>query len=252
MVLLKDFQKRFQNVFGTKPKIGYDRARVYSKEIYNNLTKEWNFYSSSWILPRLSKENLKLWLRAFFDCEAWVEIESRKNRRIALDSINYKGLIEIQRALRLLNIESHIRGIKNRDTFRLQIFGKQNMKGFAIEIGFIHPDKNKKLEELIASYPNYIWDFPIDKKKLKVFIRNKAKIKKPYIIRIFSSKNENIELLQKILREKFGIESKFYENKSGQGIKYYELAIQKKKSVKKALKYSLLNKQQISRMEGLK
>jgi len=57
--------------------------------------------------------------------------------------------------------------------------------------------------------------------------------------------------LRNVLKEKFDIESKIYKNKSGQGIEYYELAIQKKESVKKALNHGLLNKEQISRMEVL-
>jgi hypothetical protein len=252
IVLLMDFQKRFQNLFGVKPKIGHDRARVYSKEIHNKLVKKWNFYSSSWKLPKLLSGNLKLWLRAFFDCEAWVEIEGRKNRRIGLDSINYKGILAIQNALISFGIESHIRRVKNRNIYRLQIFGKQNIENFTNEIGFLHPDKNNKLKKIINSYPDYIWNFPTELDKLKKFIRNKTKIKKPYTIRILSNKKENIISLNSLLKKKFDIESRTYENKNGKGTKYHELSIQKKEYINKALKHDLLNKQQILRMEDLK
>lgn len=252
VALLKDFQKRFHSVFGVKPHAGQDRARINSKEIYNKLTRDWNFYSNSWRLPVMSTENLKFWLRAFFDCEAWVEVQGRKNRRIGLDSINHEGLIEIQKSLKLFGIESQIRTVKDRNIFRLQIFGKTNIENFAKKIGFVHPDKNKKLEKAVDSYPDYIWNFPDNLDKLRGFIRNKTRIKRPYTIRIFSVKKQNITTLRDILREKFDMESQIHESRSGQGIRYFELAVQKKDSVKKALKHDLLNKKQISRMEVLK
>jgi len=249
IVLLEDFQKRFQSFFGIKPRIGHDRARIYSKEIHNKLVKKWNFYSNSWKLPKMSDRNLKLWLRAFFDCEAWVEVQCRKNRRIGLDSINHKGLVAIQAALKSFNIESKIKNIKNRNMSRLQIFGKKNIEKFANEIGLLHPEKIEKLKRTINSYPHYIWIFPYEIGELREFIREKTKIKKPYIIRVVSNRKENLKTLQNILEENFDIDSKIYERKNGQNTRYYELAIQKKESVKKALKHDLLNKQQISRME---
>jgi len=192
LTLLADFQNRFERLFGIKPKIGDGRARVFSKDIYQKLTEEWNFYSDSWKLPEIGGKCLNLWLRAFFDCEGWVECTSRKNRRIGLDSINRRGLIQMQNSLSLIGINSKIRKVEKRSTWRLQIFGKDNIEKFSQEIGFLHPGKKEKLQEMINSYPNYVWNFPEDKRELQEFvmkiIKTKAKVKKPFIIRIISNK----------------------------------------------------------------
>lgn len=250
LTLLADFQNRFERVFGIKPKIAHGRARVYSKDVYSMLTKEWNFYSDSWKLPEIKGRCLNLWLRAFFDCEGWVELDGRKNRRIGLDSINKKGLIQVQSSLKLIGINSKIRKIANRSTWRLQIFGKNNIEKFSQEVGFLHQTKKKKLQEIVSSYPNYVWNFPEDKLELQKFvtniIRTKAKIRKPFIIRVISNKKQNIEKLKSSLFLLFAIESKIYENKSGQGTTYFELSIQKKESARKALINDLLNSESLS------
>ena len=68
-ILLEDFQKKFQIIFGLKPYLVNDsRCRIQNKEIYYTLTKDFSYYSYKWKLPKLSKSNLKCWLQAFFDC----------------------------------------------------------------------------------------------------------------------------------------------------------------------------------------
>ena len=69
-VLLDDFEKRFYAYFKVKPIRCKDgRTRLQRKEFYYKLTENFSYYSREWVLPILSKENLKIWLRAFFDCE---------------------------------------------------------------------------------------------------------------------------------------------------------------------------------------
>jgi hypothetical protein len=256
MVLLSDFQKRFETKFNIKPKIAYGRARVYSKEIYERLVNEWDFYSKSWKLPEMPKQKLKLWLRAFFDCEAWIEVEGRKNRRIGLDSINHSGIMHIRNALESMGIISRVKKNKNKNTYRLQIFGKRNIHRFEKEIGFLHPDKNRKLQEAIDSYPNYLWDFPENPTENEEFVRKimceKARFRKPSYIAVVSNRTENIKTLSLLLKRLFNVKSRLYESRSGQGTKYHELIINRKKSVAKALKHRLLNKEQLMRMEDSK
>jgi hypothetical protein len=92
MTLLKDFQEKFQIVFVLKPHITNEgRCRIQNKEIYCQLTKDfsyYSYYSYKWTLPELSPEHLTFWLRAFFDCEGWVENQPRKSRLIGLDCCN--------------------------------------------------------------------------------------------------------------------------------------------------------------------
>lgn len=71
-ILLKDFHDKFYNYFNKKPHIyRNERVRIGSKEIYNYLTDNFgSFYSKDWTLPKLNNKNLKLWLRAYFDCDS--------------------------------------------------------------------------------------------------------------------------------------------------------------------------------------
>jgi intein-encoded DNA endonuclease-like protein len=229
-VLLKDFQNRFEKSFGKSPRIRKDgRCVVNSKKIYHEIIKQGSFYSNAWSLPNLQHRNMKLWLRAFFDCEAWVELNGRKNRRIGLDSINANGLIKIQQALKSIGIESKINENKNRKTRRLQIFGKENLELFEKEVGFLHPMKKSKLREVVISYPTYMWEFPKERTELKIFIskimKEKARFKKPASIRIVSIIENNLKKTSSLLFDLYGIESRIYKRRNGRGNQYFELMV---------------------------
>lgn len=151
--LLKDFQTKFKEVFNIEPIITNEgRCKAQNKAIYYFLTKDFSYYSYEWSLPKLSKKNLKYWLRAFFDCEAWVENQPRISRLIGLDCCNEQGLLSIQKALKRFNIDSQIKKRKNRTIWRLTICGYENIKKFRKEINFLHPDKNLKLKNALNSY----------------------------------------------------------------------------------------------------
>jgi len=151
--LLKDFQKRFYNYFRIKPHIyRKERCRIGSKQLFEQLTKDYSYYSYEWTLPKLSKNHLNHWLRAFFDCEGWVECQKAKSRLIGLESVNHEGLAAIKTALAIFDINSTIKNRKGRTTKRLTICGLDNLKRFHATIGFLHPKKRKKLDEALASY----------------------------------------------------------------------------------------------------
>ncbi len=154
--LLEDFQRRFTRVFRITPIISKDndRCKIHNKEIYYLLTKKFSYYTREWELPRLKMDNLKYWLRAFFDCEAWVENQPAKSRLIGLECCNYNGIKKIQQSLEKFNIESQVKTKKDRNIWRLTICGKEDLKKFRKDIGFLHPEKNKKLNEAINSYVN--------------------------------------------------------------------------------------------------
>ncbi len=230
-ILLKDFQKRFEKEFSLKPIITKDgRCKIQNKEIYYFLTKNFSYYSKDWKLPDLSKQNLKYWLRAYFDCEAWVVLEFRKNRHIGVDCINFNGLKQVKESLKRFGIISKMKKVTNRKIFRLFIYGKENLIKFQKKIGFLHPKKKKKLELTLDSYVNYNWNFPENKKELIDSILSKARISKNRI-RFNSIIKENLKRLSKILSD-FKIESKVYGPwVNGLGNKYYQLEIHKKDQV---------------------
>ena len=98
-------QKRFRKYFGINPIIGKDgRCFKSSKKIHEELFNEFgSFRSREWKIIKLNKKVIKLWLRAFFDCEGWVFCKTHQNRHIGLDSINEEGLDQIRLALDSLN-----------------------------------------------------------------------------------------------------------------------------------------------------
>ena len=158
-------------------------------------------------MPALSKENTAAWLRAFFDCEGWVENQPAKSRLIGLECCNEQGIIQVKDALHKLGISSKLVKKKGRTIWRLTICEKENMNHFQAMIGFLHPEKKQRLEEAIASYANYIWEIPTEKEKLIIFVRQKGKVREARNeVRVLSIKEQNLQNLQKALK-KYGIPS---------------------------------------------
>lgn len=202
-VLLKDFQQKFNAVFSVRPHITNEgRCRIQNKEIFNILTEDFSYYSYEWKLPSLSYENLKAWLRAFFDCEGWVENQPAKSRLIGLDCCNECGLQQVRAALDKLGILSQIAKRKDRTIWRLTICGKNNLQRFQQQINFLHPTKKELMETAIASYPTYRWNIPKNENGLLQFVRKKGKLRKSRReLRLLSIKRENLLNLQKALKE---------------------------------------------------
>lgn len=238
--LLKDFRDRCKSFFNVNASIyRNERCDFWSKETYFKLTENDTYYSEKWSFPKLSKRNLGLWLRAYFDCDGWVFVEKRQNRHIGIDSINHTGVLQIQEALKMFGIESKVRKVKKGYMSRLLIYRKESLVNYQKHIGFLHPAKKAKLNNAINSYVNPNWNFPA-KTKLRVFIiellKRKARVKSNGIIRVDSIIKVNLTELSKILRELFKIESKVYGPWiNGYGTPYYELTIQKKQDINKAI-----------------
>ncbi|MAG19944.1 hypothetical protein CL618_00745 [archaeon] len=247
LTLLNDFNVKFNKQFKKLPKLRDARCVVNSKEIYYQLVQKFNsFYSKDWSLPNMDCENLKYWLRAFFDCEAWVIAKERKSRLIALDSINCDGIRQIGCALEILGIKNKIRENKKRNIYRLFIFGKENLIRYQKKIGFLHKNKKEKLKKDILSYMSYTWEFPKNKIKKVVnkIMKEKAKVNMPYTVRIVSNKENNLVNLSKNLFSLYKIDSKTYKRKNGFGTVYFTLNIHKKSEVAKMIRLGLLNKKE--------
>ena len=228
-VLLKDFQTRFKNSFGLKPIITKDgRCRIQNKEIFFLLTREFSYYSNEWKVPELSKNLLKCWLRAYFDCDAWVAVQKAKSRAVMIESINEKGLNQIADVLRdVFEINtSSVKKRKNRNIWYTYICGKDNIEKFKNEIGFLHPFKKNKLNEAVYSYETYIWEIPREKEKLLNFINRRGKIKSNVNeIGFCSIFKVNLMKLKSLLRL-YNIKSKIYGPwKNSYGTKYFHLTL---------------------------
>jgi hypothetical protein len=242
LTLLKDFKIRFEKIFKDKIKLREgERCEKCSKKIYLKLTEKFgSFYSKEWKTIKLSKRLSQIWLRAFFDCEGWVYNKTHQNRHIGLDIINEEGLDEIIKMLNLLGIRTIKKVVKRGKMFRLFIYGRENLIEFREKIGFLHPDKKKKLNEAIADYVNYFWNFPKEEKECRTFIRNilkqKARIKKPYYVRIICKEKINLDTLQKFLKKFYGVNCIVYKSVNGLGTTYHELDICRRGEVKKLVK----------------
>lgn len=245
--LLKDFHDKFYEVFKVKPRlIRGQRCHIYSKGLYYRLMENGPYHSNNWSLPILSKDNLRYWLRAFYDCESWVIADKRKTRSVCLESINKEQLPKIQEALAKFKINSKIYERKNRTTSMLTIPDRKSLENYQKYIGFLHPKKIAKLKKCINSFIDYSWNIS-EENALKIF-KEKAKTKKPYSVRVNSIKKENLEKLANTLKDAFKIDSKIYQNKNKAGCLYYSLIVQKKDHVKRLIDLNLLNQSQISRI----
>jgi len=247
-VLLKDFQERFEKVFGMRPYlIEGQRCRIGSREIYEKLTKEFgSFYSWEWTMPKLNENLTRIWLRAYFDCEGWVTCKSHQNRMIGIDCVNEKGIKQIKEALEKLDIMAKIKKRNTRNIFSLSIFGRDNLTKFKEKIGFLHPEKREKLEKCINDFIIYDWVFPSSRDERIKFIlellKNKSRINKSNgVIRIISNKEKNLIKLQEELNRFLNLESKVNKRVNGLGTIYYELNINKQEDVKRLIEKNLIN-----------
>ncbi|HLC79050.1 MAG TPA: LAGLIDADG family homing endonuclease [archaeon] len=243
-VLLTDFQAKFNRVFGIVPKIyAGSRSIVHNKELYFLIKRAFtSFYSNEWNFPAdvFTTRALKAaWLRTIFDCEGWVTGE--EDREIGLEMINLSGVLRIKKLLEEFEIPVIFKIKKNGKIFRLNIFGKENFIKFQNQIGFLHPRKKLKLQEVIDSYVSYEWIFPEDKELLSNFIigKLKEKLSKSRLdsrkrIRICSCRKSNLEKLHLYIKEFYNVESIVSDTMfSGIGVPYFELSINKKSSVEK-------------------
>lgn len=257
--LLRDFQDKFEKVFGIKPHlIEGQRCRIGSKEIYRKLTEEFgSFYSWEWRMPKLNDELVKIWLRAYFDCEGWVFCKSHQNRHIGADCVNKIGLEQIEKALNKLGIATTRKFNKKRNIHRLIIYGKENIMRFRDKIGFLHPKKAERLLSVTNDFMVYEWVFPKDNVKLREFIKNlitfRAKMRKnSWIVRIISNKEDNLINLQKGLTTFFKIESRINKMANGIGTVYYEMSINRREEVAKLINAHLLSKSEEEKWLKLK
>jgi len=153
--LINDFLNNIKSLYPNVKSIRYYEKRM-EVEIRNNtisqdilgLGKVW---SKNWEFPeKLTNKQKKLWLRAFIDCDGTVQ-NRKYDRFVAIDSVNKVGLNKISTILRMFNLPNKVYNIKG-GSYRLKIFGKDNLIRFNSIIKLKHPRKRKLLKEAINSY----------------------------------------------------------------------------------------------------
>lgn len=229
LTLLKDFQKKFERVFAVKPIIteDVDRCKIQSKELCLALLKQFGtFYSDKWKMPRLTKNQLRVWLRSYFDCDGWVGVVPGKDRKVGLESINRQGLEKIKGALKNFEISCTIKKRSNRNIYALTICGKDDLERFAKWVGFLHPFKAKRLKEALESYYNPKFEISSNKSGMYAFLKERGRLRlSRNEIRVFSILKENLSRLQRALLI-HGIKSKLQGPwKNSEGREYYCLIL---------------------------
>ena len=132
------------------PKKNFYSVRISSKSACMNLLNTTKLGIHKWEVPFefLTIKKYKIeWLRSFFDCEAYVS-----DKHIRVQSVNKEGLLNVQKLLLNLCIESKMyvyeRKNKNWNTnYILSIHKKEDRRKFLDEIGFNHEVKLNRLKQ---------------------------------------------------------------------------------------------------------
>ena len=151
--LAEMFSEDFQKLYLKKPIIRkankYFKVRVSSKPAWEDLIKTGKFDSLNWEFPKSFSTNEEKieWLRAIFDCEAYVG-----KKAIQLQSVSIKGIISVRDLLKEFRIESklykHKRNNEKWNTnYILCIMKREDRIKYFNYIGFNHPTKQEKLKK---------------------------------------------------------------------------------------------------------
>ena len=153
VAMLNSFLDSISLFYGLTPKPriekNYFQVKISNKAIVEDLLRQGEFKSTTWSIPSLSSEKeIEEFLRAYFDCEAYVSRQA-----IRVESVNKVGLIHVKQLLLQFGISSKMyqyeRKNKNWNTNHiLCIFSYENRKRFLTKIGFYH---SKKQEKLVAT-----------------------------------------------------------------------------------------------------
>ena len=154
--MIPPFIEAFKFLYIKEPKISqkinHYSVKVSSKFACFDLIKTSKVGTHDWTVPfdfLNYKEYKKEWLRAFFDCEAYVA-----KKVIQVQSVNKSGLFQVKILLEDFNIDSKIyeyhRKEKNWNTnYILCINKKEDRKKYLNSIGFNHQIKQEKLNNQI-------------------------------------------------------------------------------------------------------
>jgi hypothetical protein len=148
-LFLSDFEKLYLKKPTVKFLGKYYSVRVNSKPACEDLRSYGKFSSLNWEFPeRLKSQEEKIeWLKAIFDCEAYV-----CNQNITIQSVSKKGINSIKRLLDGLKITSKIytyqRKNRNWNLNYILSISKRSILDYKKIIGFNNSKKQSKLDSL--------------------------------------------------------------------------------------------------------
>lgn len=153
--LIDDFIKSIMKLYPKVRSIRHYEKRkeveIRNDTISKDILKLGKVWSYNWEFPKnLTNKQKLLWIRAFVDCDGTVQ-NRKYDRFIAIDSVNNLGLNDISLTLKKFKIPNKIYSIKG-GSFRLKIFGRENLIRFKSLITLKHPRKKTNLINAIKSY----------------------------------------------------------------------------------------------------
>ena len=154
--LIEEFVNDAKHAYNASPTVIWRRnkrsyiARFKSRYAFRRLTSLGAGSSNNWRIDiKILDENKFLivnWLGAFFDDEAYVDTSTK---RIAVTSVNLKGLKDVSTLLEFIGIKSCIYKIMHGRAFKLVISRKQNLLKYAEKVGFKSRTKSMKLASIL-------------------------------------------------------------------------------------------------------
>ncbi len=156
--LLSPFIAALKTVYNIAPTIrehnNFYSVRFNSKIVVEDLLKHAAFGVKTWSIPSFimnSKQLLKEWLRAFFDAEGYIT-----SKVIRVQTVNEKGIRDVQKLLSLFHIESKIYSYSPKNpkwsvNHILIISMKKSRQKFLNEIGLNHKVKYLRLKESLLT-----------------------------------------------------------------------------------------------------
>lgn len=148
-IIQDNFRGLIDKVFGYSPKFSKKGTlRINRVEVVKHLRGYSRFGSKMWSVPKEildSKDKIlkSAFCRAFADGDGTVDIIKKE---IRLDSTNKKGLKQIQILLKDLGICSKFYTFESRARITIK-----DIRSFYNKIGFLHPEKQKRLKKLLGS-----------------------------------------------------------------------------------------------------
>lgn len=128
--------------YGLMPTVKYRGKmlviRLTSKIVTIDLLERFDFGLRSWSVPKLSLLHTKQWLKGFYSAEGYVG-----KRVIRVQTINHKGMLQVARALRKLQIKNSL--YRYTGVTIICILQLESRRRFACEIGFCHASKQAAL-----------------------------------------------------------------------------------------------------------
>lgn len=151
-IFINDFEKLYLKKPNLRKLKNYFILHVSSKPAWEDLKKFGDLSSLKWKFPKglSSKEEKIEWLKAIFDCEAYVSI---KKKNISFQTVSKRGIVSVQNLLKEFEIDSKIYNYKRKNpkwntNYLLFILGKENIYKFKQKIGFNHPLKKEQLDKI--------------------------------------------------------------------------------------------------------